>query len=78
MLEIIRSHKPSIAMEVFLNLWNVDRLQLWESTISDLVNIYKVAILVTDGNVRKIDSWSQSYLSGGMQTLIFGLELSRK
>jgi len=73
MLEVIQEHKPTLTIEVFLNLWTGDRHLLWEDTISNLFQIYESAILVSDEKSKEISVWSQNYLTGGMQTLIFGL-----
>jgi len=70
--EILSSKKPTLTIEVFKNLWESDRGLLWEETLTFLFGVYKESILITDGNSRKITSWSTHYLSGGMQTLIFG------
>ena len=72
MLEVIQEHKPTLTIELFLNLWTGDRHLLWEDTILNLFRIYESAILVSDGKPKEISVWSQNYLSGGMQTLIFG------
>jgi FkbM family methyltransferase len=71
MLKIIRDYKPMLTLEVFMNLWEGDRYLLWESTITRLFEIYEGAALVSDGKSRRINSWSQNHLTGGMQTLIF-------
>ena len=72
MLEILQEYKPILTIEVFMNLWEQDRYLLWEDTLLSLFQIYKGAILVSDGKSRKISLWTRDLLSGGMQTLIFG------
>jgi FkbM family methyltransferase len=67
-------HKPTLTIEVFKNLWESDRARLWEETLWTLFEIYGVSVLITDGVSKKILDWSPNYLSGGMQTLIFGLD----
>jgi FkbM family methyltransferase len=74
MLGIIQKYKPVITVEVFLNLWEGERYSLWQSTISNLFNIYKGGVLVSDGNLEVLDSWSPSHLTGGMQTLMFNID----
>jgi FkbM family methyltransferase len=74
MIAILSLHKPTLTIEVFKNLWESDRGRLWEETFISLFEIYGESLLITDGVSKKILDWSPNYLSGGMQTLIFGLD----
>ena len=71
---ILSLHKPTLTIEVFKNLWESDQGHLWEETLMYLFEIYGESLLITDGTSKKIFAWSPNYLSGGMQTLIFGLD----
>ena len=72
--EILSSYKPTLTIEVFKNLWESERGPLWKETIDYLFEVYGGSTLITDGNSRKISTWGSEYLTGGMQTLIFGLD----
>ena len=74
MLGIIQRYKPVMTIEVFSNLWEGERFSLWQNTISKLFNVYEGGVLVSDGNLKDLDSWSPGHLSGGMQTLIFNIK----
>lgn len=71
--EILRTYKPALTLEVFKNLWVSERGGIWEGTIQSLFSIYGKALLVTDGEIRKIVKWDSDLLTGGMQTMIFGV-----
>jgi hypothetical protein len=60
--------------EVFKNLWESERGHLWDETLRFLFDVYGEATLITDGTSKVIAMWSSDYLTGGMQTLIFGLD----
>lgn len=73
MEEILILHKPVLMLEVFKNLWISDRGEIWERTIKSLFKVYVSAYLITDGEYQTITQWNSRFLTGGMQTLIFGI-----
>ena len=74
MAQILSVHRPTLTIEVFKNLWESERSALWEETLIFLFQIYGESTLITDGHSSILRKWTPKYLTGGMQTLIFGLE----
>ena len=74
--QILSAHRPILTIEVFKNLWESDRATLWEETLSFLFKVYGGSTLISDGHSRIMARWSPEHLTGGMQTLIFGLDSS--
>ena len=64
-------------IEVFSNLWDWNREEVWDRVLNDLLNIYGHGVLVSDGEILKISEWNRRFLTGAMQTLILGCDLSK-
>jgi FkbM family methyltransferase len=73
MAQILSAHRPTLTIEVFKNLWESERGALWEETLTFLFQVYGDSTLITDGHSRILTKWGPEHLTGGMQTLIFGL-----
>lgn len=73
MAQILSAHRPTLTIEVFKNLWESERGTLWEETLTFLFQVYGESTLVTDGQSTILTKWDPENLTGGMQTLIFGL-----
>lgn len=76
-LEVLREIKPVLIIEVFSNLWDSDRDDIWDHALNTLFDIYDHGTLISDGKILYIEKWNLEYLTGGMQTLIFGNHISR-
>lgn len=69
---VLRQYKPVLMMEVFGNLWDLNREEIWDRVLIDLFNIYGEGVLVSDGEILNISEWNRRFLTGAMQTLILG------
>ena len=69
---VLRQYKPVLMIEVFGNLWDLNREEIWDQMLNELFNIYGHGVLVSDGQILKISEWNRRFLTGAMQTLIFG------
>jgi FkbM family methyltransferase len=69
---VLRQYKPVLMIEVFGNLWDLNREEIWDQMLNDLFNIYGHGVLVSDGEILKISEWDRRFLTGAMQTLILG------
>ena len=74
MAQVLSVHRPTLTIEVFQNIWESERGALWEETLTFLFQVYGESTLITDGHSRILTKWDPEHLTGGMQTLIFGLE----
>ena len=74
MSKILVTHKPALALEVFKNLWESERAFLWSEVLNFLFEVYGDSLLITDGSVKKITKWDPDFLTGGLQTLMFGID----
>ena len=75
--QVLREFKPILMIEVFSNLWDLNREEVWDRVLNDLFNIYGHGVLVSDGEILKISEWNWRFLTGAMQTLILGCNLSK-
>ena len=69
---VLRQYKPVLMIEVFGNLWDLNREEIWDQMLNDLFKIYGHGVLVSDGEILKISEWNRRFLTGAMQTLILG------
>jgi FkbM family methyltransferase len=74
---VLRQYKPVLMIEVFGNLWDLNREEIWDQMLNDLFNMYGHGVLVSDGEILKISEWNRRFLTGAMQTLILGSYVSK-
>jgi FkbM family methyltransferase len=74
---MLRQFKPILMIEVFSNLWDFNREEIWDRALNDLFDIYGHGVLVSDGEILKISEWDRKFLTGAMQTLILGSYISK-
>jgi hypothetical protein len=72
LVEILSTYKPVLSIEVFGNLWTEGRRAVWVNTLERLFTIYKSGILISDSKSIELHEWNQKFLTGGMQTIVFG------
>ncbi len=77
LLRLLSEFKPILMIEVFGNLWDLNREGIWDRTLNDLFELYGHGVLVSDGEILKIGEWNRKFLTGSMQTLILGSSVSK-